>query len=242
MYSIYDFGDFDSTGQMGDPYMQLLSIIEPDEASVDFHNLRGGTPKTNITYVGLNGPLIQAASGLGDTAAQTLDTLAKFMPAILGIVALNALVLIVLCIAGVVYLCRRRTKRRAVPGRTPRGRLSPMPMNPRNSYIAGASSPAQTHTYQPILSMAMTEDLNLQAPMLPGERARLVSMAMSEDSSFQPPSPGFRNFDGSGSPADRHKLVSMAMSEDVPFQPPNPAFLRSGGGGMSAGDRPRSVA
>jgi len=55
VYSVYDFGDFDNNGVMGDPYMKLLSIVDADEASVEFHQLRGGTPRTNITYNALDG-------------------------------------------------------------------------------------------------------------------------------------------------------------------------------------------
>ena len=52
---MYDFGDFDADGKMGNPYVKLLSIVDPDAASIEFHKQRGGTPRTGITYVGLDG-------------------------------------------------------------------------------------------------------------------------------------------------------------------------------------------
>ncbi|TFK75913.1 acid protease [Pluteus cervinus] len=180
VYSIYDFGDFDGSGNTGNPYMQLLSLIDPDEASGDFAQTRGTQAKTNITYVGLNGTMIQPISTLSTDANKTLQLLGQFFPAIMGIVALNALVLLVLVIGGIVYFCRKRKRSRVA--RTPRGRQTPVEMlpNPRNTYIAGA--PPQAHVYQPV-SMAMTED------------------------TFVPPSPAFI-MDGSPLKGERPKSVA----------------------------------
>jgi len=181
VYSIYDFGDFDGSGKMGNPYMRLLSIINPDQASVDFHNVRGGQPKTNITYQGLNGVSAEPSFNISQDISASLDRIGKYIPAMLGVVALNALVLVVLVVVGTVVYCRRQRRRR-IPARTPRGRLSPMPMNPRHSYVPGVlPPPEQTHTYQPV-SMALTED------------------------TFVPPSPAFHKFDVQLS--DRPKSVA----------------------------------
>ncbi|KAF8204971.1 aspartic peptidase A1 [Pholiota molesta] len=176
VYSVYDFGDFDASGQMGNPYMKLLSIIDADEASADFHKSRD-------------------ISG-------SLELIGKFIPAMLGIVALNALILIVCCIVWLVSFFRKRRLRPVA--RTPRARMSPMPpidvrlengnsdeshisgmtpmpLNLRNSYIAGSPG---SHSYAPV-SMALTED------------------------TFVPPSPAFHGFDRKGlQPGDRPKSVA----------------------------------
>ncbi|KAF8655269.1 hypothetical protein AX16_003170 [Volvariella volvacea WC 439] len=167
VYSIYDFGDPDPSGNIGNPFMKFLSLIDPDEASADFAKLRGTQPRTNITYIGLDGTMIQPSFALSAQANQTLELVGKFFPALIGLIAFNALVLVLLVIAGVYYLCRRRRNRTA---RTPRGRTTPMPINPRNSYIAGVPLHEQPHTYQPV-SMALTED------------------------TFVPPSPAFHSMD-----------------------------------------------
>lgn len=167
VYSVYDFGDFDESGKMGDPYMQLLSLVDPDEASKDFAQNRGSQPKTNITYVGLNGTMIQPLFSLSTQANQTLDTIGKFFPAILGIAALNALVVLVVVIGAVVYMCRKR-QRATRTARVPRGRQTHMELNSVSSYVAGMPGPIHSHTYAPV-SMALTED------------------------SFVPPSPAFHS-------------------------------------------------
>jgi len=200
-YSVYDFGDFDSSGIMGDPYMKLLSIVDPDEDSVEFHKLRGGTPKTNITFIGLGGASIAPSFSISNDISQSLELIGKFIPAMLGIVALNALLVIVCCIVWLVSFCRRR-KTQNVMARTPRRRLSPIPMNPRNSYIAGVADPSAIshHAYEPV-SMALTDD------------------------TFVPPSPAFYRFEKNKGKGDQtYDPVSPPLDDS--FVPPSPAFHR----------------
>lgn len=209
---------------MGNPYVKLLSLVEPNQASAEFVALRGGTAKTNITYNAAdNGDATPSNISLTQDAVDTLIKLGTFFPIMMGIMALNALVILILVVGAIVYFCRRRKRRSGkkviVTARTPQGRLSPMPMSTRNSYVAGSSSPVagETHTYEPV-SMAITED------------------------TFVPPSPGFRQFDGK--PGDRpksmanlpsqSKLYQQIGSEDALFSPPTPGFAKSG--------RPNSVA
>ncbi|KAF4619165.1 hypothetical protein D9613_005082 [Agrocybe pediades] len=196
VYSMYDFGDFDDAGKMGDPYMKFLSIVDPDEGSVDFHKERGGTPRTNITFVGLDGVSVAPSFSISTDISESLELIGKLVPAMLGIVALNALVLIICCIVWLVSFCRKR-KLRATP-RVPRSRQTPtpldsrslaalesMPMNPRNSYIAG-TPPSSHHQYEPV-SMALTED------------------------TFVPPSPAFHKLGRDSTaltPGDRPKSVA----------------------------------
>ena len=194
VYSIYDFGDFDSSGAMGDPYVKLLPLVEPNKASAEFHQDRGGTPRTNITYNAANNTASTPAAGavtLSKDAAETLNRLGTFFPAMMGILVLNALVLILLATVGIIFLCRGRTRK----SRTPRGRKSPMPMNRSSQH----SLRAQPHAYEP------------------------VSMALTDDTVFTPPSPGFRKFGGVDRPKSSLHRTSMAPPEDTPFTPPSPS-------------------
>ncbi|KAJ7904511.1 aspartic peptidase domain-containing protein [Mycena olivaceomarginata] len=252
MYSVYDFGDFDSNNKMGNPYVKLLALVDPNEASKDFHKVRGGTALSNITYNAANTSTNDPATvSVSTDISDNLTKIVAFLPAMLGIMALNALVLIVLIVFGVWFMCRKRKTKATT--RKARGRMSPMQMDPRNSYIAGAEP--QPHVYEPV-SMALTEDMRpmsmnpstdrFTAGVPLADRA-VVSMAMSEDDMFIPPSPVARTFKGSGlRPADRpssanyQRQPSMAVeSEDQLFTPPSPGFRSFDG---KPGDRPRSAA
>lgn len=157
VYSVYDFGDFDESGNMGDPYIKFLSLVDPNNASVEFHQLRGGTPNKNITYTGLSGAALSLSSSLSD---DSLGMIVKFVPPLLALVAFNSLVLIICCIVWLVSFIRKRRLR--ATARLPPSRLRSMPMNDTNSYIAGddplpSSSSSRLHAYEPV-SMALTED------------------------------------------------------------------------------------
>ncbi|KAK7470653.1 hypothetical protein VKT23_002076 [Stygiomarasmius scandens] len=216
VYSIYDFGDFDSNNNMGNPYVKLLALTNPDEASADFAQARGTTAKTGITYNASNQPAAAAASTSVTLSADVADTLAKigkYFPAILGVIALNALVLLSILIVGAVLLCQRRKKRRS-KARTPIGRtLTPMPINRGSRVDDGALG--QPHSYEP------------------------VSMAMTEDTMFVPPSPAFRKSFGSPLNGDRPKSAAVLPSHKMyditedSFEPPSPGFKEYG--------RPQSV-
>lgn len=166
IYTLYDFGDFGSSGKMGDPYVQMLALIDPNQASAEFHSVRGGNPLTNITYNVSNDGTGGTTVTLSTEVANTIDKLAKYLPAMLGVLALNALLLIVLTIVGFVLLCRRRNK--TVRARKTPGRLSPMPMDNASFNRYSGAPEAAPHTYQP------------------------VSMALTEDTLFVPPSPAFK--------------------------------------------------
>jgi saccharopepsin len=134
---------------MGNPYIKLLSLVDPTQASVDFHDIRGGTPNTNITYNASNSSDSSTTVSLSDDVAQVLDKIGKFFPAMLAVMAFNALILLVLVIVGVIMLCK---KRRPKFSRKTKGRMSPVPLNRTSRF--GAES---AHTYEPV-SMALTED------------------------------------------------------------------------------------
>ncbi len=190
LYTVYDFGDFDSSGKMGDPYLQLLSLVDPNNASAEFHKVRGGSASSNIVYKAQAVSQTGAAASGGSTPVSVstdfVDTLTKlqtYIPAILGIMALNALVLLVLAVAAIVYMCRRRTRARA--RKTP-GRSTPMPLTRPSSYVQHQhQGPDALGTYEPV-SMALTED------------------------TFVPPSPAFSKpgFDSVLRAGDRPKSVA----------------------------------
>ncbi|KAA1466500.1 acid protease [Dentipellis sp. KUC8613] len=157
VYSVYDFGDFDSSGHLGNPHVKLLSLIDPNEASADFASARGSQARNNITYAAANSSAAAPDSQTVTLSNDVVDTIHKvsvYFPAMLAIMALNAVVILVLAGVGIMYMCRKRggmTRSRRVKGRS-----TPLPLEPlsSNSYIE--REPAQ-HTYQPV-SMALTED------------------------------------------------------------------------------------
>ena len=256
---------------MGDPYVQLLSLVKPDSASKDFAKARGGTAKTGITFKGVDVTMAAPSSTsviISADVAKTIARIGQFFPAILGLVALNALVLLGLIVLGLVLFCRKKkTSRKADTSRrrTQMGRMSPMPLTRPGSeaYYNDAS-----HTYEPV-SMALTEDTfvppsagfhkydgSRPKSFAPTIRSRKDSMQVDspEDAIFGPPASGFQEFEeGSSSrPASAmipmgpvtstasHQRLDNAQQQGQPFTPPRPAFLRSPSA-PSTGDRPMSV-
>lgn len=149
---------------MGPPYVKLLSLVDPNQASKEFHNLRGGVPQSNITYNAANASNTSTSVTLPDNLENTLDKVGKYLPAVLGLMALNALVLFALVVIGIVFLCNRRRPR--ATARKTRGRMSPMPLNRTSSFV-DSNAPQPLHTYEP------------------------VSVALTEDTLFTPPTPAF---------------------------------------------------
>ena len=166
IYTLYNFGDRDSSGDMGDPYVQLLALTNPNEASVEFHYVRGGAANTNITYSVSNAGSGYTSVSLSTDVAKAIVNLSEFLPAILGIMALNALVLVALVVVGIVLLCRRRKNART--RKTP-GRPNPLPLADASGFRHLEQSVENPHTYQP------------------------VSVALTEDTLFTPPTPSFKS-------------------------------------------------
>jgi saccharopepsin len=201
VYAVYDFGDFDSSGHLGDPFVRLLSTIDPVTASADFAAVRGSQARTNITYNASPGPGGGSGVSLSQKLSNTLDKLNMYIPAILAVMALNALVIVILIILGIVYLCRRR---RRATARKMKGRASPMPLNSiSQNFRTSENSVSQHHTYEPV-SMALTE------------------------ATFVPPSPGFRkDSTASGTRPATYHPIGTALTDDQPFplSPQSPLFL-----------------
>lgn len=162
VYAVYDFGDYDSSGNLGNPYIKLLSLVDPDQASIDFHKTRGGSAQ-NVTYNSVN-VTGNAAGGstsvtLSDHLADNLNTVANLLPAILALMALNTLLLFGIIGGGIWWILRKRG--RAARTRKHPGRSEPMPMNTMST--VGLMSNRDSHAYQPV-SMALTEDMPFSPP------------------------------------------------------------------------------
>jgi saccharopepsin len=178
VYSVYDFGDFDTSGKMGNPYVKLLSLVDPDQASADFASSRGSVARNNITYNAANSTA--TASGrttvsLSDDITNTLNKITTYFPIMLAVLGLNALVILLLAIAAFIFIWRRRNGSSALKRGTAR-RLTPYPLEAvsTDSFVPPGpmQSGSQPHAYEP------------------------VSMVLSEDT-FVPPVPAFHH-DGSG--------------------------------------------
>ncbi|KZT71610.1 acid protease [Daedalea quercina L-15889] len=188
VYAVYDFGDYDSSGTLGNPYVQLLSLVNPSQASVDFHDTRGGSAQ-NVTYNSAN--VTEDSSGstsvdISDNLADTLSKVGTFLPAILALMALNTLLLLGLIGGGIWWILRKRGRSRA--RRNP-GRAEPMPMNTMST--VGLMNSRDSHTYQP------------------------VSMALTEDMPFTPPTPAFTQPGFDGGPSNSHLRISTASASPI---------------------------
>ncbi|KII95204.1 hypothetical protein PLICRDRAFT_48168 [Plicaturopsis crispa FD-325 SS-3] len=241
VYTVYDFGDFDSSGKMGNPYVKLLSLVDPDSASADFHAIRGGTPNTNITYNAASGSSSSTTITLTDDVANTISTVGKYFPAVLAILALNAVLLIVLVVGAAVFLCKRKKTRRT------RGRKSPMPMNrssqayqPVSIGEDSADAPPEFRDSYRRNSAAPVDD-----PFTPPGSARGSSFKDRPESTAYPPSSDITEHDlGAPVPAFRggaaERPRSTVSTHSVsPLSPPAPSFRSFEG---SPGDRPKSFA
>lgn len=184
---------------MGNPYVQLLSLIDPDQASNEFASERGTTARSGITYnaakTSSSGTTVSVSSDL----QSTLDKINTYLPALLAIMAFNALVLLVILIGGAVWLCRRRRLQRepGVRQRKNKGRMTPVqlesfggPSGSRNDPMSYAETSYMRDSYM---------DPTMQSPLKP-HMYQPVSMALTDDT-FVPPSPAF----GKG---DRPKSVA----------------------------------
>jgi len=161
---------------MGNPYVNFLSLVDPNEASKDFAAARGSVARTNITYNATDSTAA-AASGttvsLSDNITNVLNKLNNYIPIMLALLGLNALVILLLAIAAFIYIYRRRSASSVLKRRAAR-RLTPMPLEAvsTDSFTPPLRPSLQRsshHTYEPI-SLALTDD------------------------TFVPPSPSFHGF------------------------------------------------
>jgi hypothetical protein len=227
LYTIYDFGDFldPSGGATGDPYVKLLSLTDPNTASAEFHAIRGGTPSGNITYnaTGSTSSGVTSVS-LSDQVAQSLAKLSTYLPIILGILALNALVLVVAVIVAITFLCRGKnlcgcvgsSKKRKAKGQA--HTLVDMPMGSAYRPSRGSDEAVSSQRYHPV-SMAITEDTMFvpSTPSFPKGRKWNPDSSMSGR-----PTINITNDDEPASPSVPYYAVPMAITEDSGSVPSTP--------------------
>lgn len=251
MYSLYDFGDFNSAGKPGNPYVKLLSIVDPNNASAEFTAIRGGTPRTNITYNATPSSGSSGSISVADSTADKLAKLADYIPIMLGILALNAVALIVIAIVAVVYMCRksklkRSSAKRRTSGlknglsiRTPTPYPGPMPASPINGATEfGESSGPHQYAAVAVHAPGEPEDQPFVPPDQPfpsydGDSLRPLNHSFSSPTRpFSMASGMSANSLGVRSPG-RYR-ASTAGSEMTAFVPPSPDYMKDG--------RPKSFA
>ena len=144
MYCVYDFGDFDSNNVMGNPYVQLLSVIEIGDAASAFQAARGGAVPINSG----NGAASVSVSVM--TTSQKLDKLMDLIPLMFAALGANALILLTILGIGIWLCCRMRKQNDRKP------RTAPLPLttvaSSNHAYEAVATAddeggrPSSVHT------------------------------------------------------------------------------------------------
>ncbi|KAI9513331.1 acid protease [Russula earlei] len=189
VYSVYDFGDFDDSGTMGNPYVKLLSLVDPDAASKDFAAARGSVARTNITYNVANSTVaspVGSTVSLSNDITDTLNKINTYFPIMLAILGLNALVILLLAIAAFIYIWRRHSASSA-PKQRRAQRFTPMPLE---AVSTDSLAPQQRKSMQPRSSRQAYE---------------AVSAALTDDTvSPSPPSGGFDDQSNSVARASWH--------------------------------------
>ncbi|KAG8713904.1 hypothetical protein FRC11_010553 [Ceratobasidium sp. 423] len=80
VYAVYDFGDFDASGNMGKPYVKLLSLTDPEAASASFKKNRAAAlaqlpPEGDATKLtGANAPVPQSSTPAPATTTTISNT------------------------------------------------------------------------------------------------------------------------------------------------------------------------
>lgn len=175
---------------MGDPYVKLLSLVDPNEASSEFAAARGSTARSNITYAASNSTIsARTTVSLSDDITDTLHQVNIYFPVLIAFLVLNALVMILILVIGVMYICRKRSKHSRT--RKNKGRTTPLPLEALspNQYDEPESASIRhstQHVYQPV-SMALTED------------------------TFVPPSPAFHGYSDTLRPGGK-KIIDRPNS------------------------------
>jgi len=162
IYTLYDFGDFQTDGSLGNPYIKMLSTTNATAASADFHGIRGGTANTSITATGVSfNTTNSASSGTDPTGSSPTDDLTNninklvnYIPVFLGILGFNTLVILCLAICAFTYIFKRRKgKGKGNASREPyhyqrvRSQYDPQDIPPPSPGIAAMPlSNVQTHS------------------------------------------------------------------------------------------------
>lgn len=230
---------------MGDPFVKLLPLTDPDEASEDFARVRGSQPRTNITYTVASSDVVGTAS---DGVSQvTLDRLDTLIPIILGVMGLNALLLLTLVILAIVYVCRKKKSRAA--RRAKKQSALPMPMSSMND--VEATGP--THRYEPVMNdeqqispspslLSLHSTQSFARPHAYPQLFSGVPKVFTDDPFKTPPPPSFQRDRGleRGMRPHSYQPINTRLAQasvhppvprsapvdEEPFVPPSPGFFR----------------
>lgn len=202
---------------MGDPFVKLLPLTDPNEASGDFARVRGSQPRTNITYSVASPAVVGAASDGASTSQVTLDRLDTLIPVMLGVMGLNSLVLLTLVILAIVYICRKKKSRAA--RRAKKQSALPMAMSSMNDVEATGTA----HQYEPVM--------NDEQQISPSPSVQSLHSAHSpvRQQSIRPASNAYPQSLGG---------LPQVLTDDPFKTPPPPSFQRDRG--LERGMRPHS--
>ena len=202
---------------MGNPFVKLLPLVDPNEASGDFARIRGSQPRTNITYNVASPEVVGVASDDVSASQDILDRLSTLIPVMLGVMGLNALVFLTLIILAIVYICRKKKSRAA--RRAGRQSALPMPMSSMND--AEVAEP--THRYEPVVNDEQ------QIPPSPSVHSLHSTYSITRSHGSRPVSNTYPQSLGG---------IPKNMKDD-PFKTPPPSFQRDLRG-LERGVRPHS--
>ena len=209
IYSVYDFGDFDPKGNMGDPYVQLLSLVNITEAAVEFQQVRGGTVNVQETN---GGP---SASVSVEAAPDQLEKLVSVIPILFAIAGANGLILLILLVGAIWFCCfHRRNKTKKV---------APLPLAMVN---------AAAHYYEAVSTTEDAEERSSSArsPRLARPTSKQSQRSITMDANELPHSP-LKVQSDVALRRSRYSLKPRANSGDaskrssrssLAYQPPSP--------------------
>ncbi|KAF8338778.1 aspartic peptidase domain-containing protein [Cantharellus anzutake] len=126
VYTVFDFGDYTDSSKltMGDPYVKLLPTTNISQAILEFQNQRGGSstlkvPSNPGTGSGSPTPSPSPTSTISlDDLARKVNHIESYGPALFAVLAVNAVIMLVVVIVGIMCLRRRGGRDRAT-GDTP---------------------------------------------------------------------------------------------------------------------------
>ncbi|KAG8733334.1 hypothetical protein FRC12_018921, partial [Ceratobasidium sp. 428] len=149
-YSVFDYGDFDASGNMGKPYVKLLPLTDPTTASAGFkknratalaqlppegsmQDLVGVSSKTSVASSSLSGnsgsggPNNLASSNLSDDDSidETLNKLVKYAPIVLALLGVIVVLLLGVIAMGAFAMLKRNKTKAAGAGSATRGIYAP---------------------------------------------------------------------------------------------------------------------
>lgn len=215
--TLYNYGDFKDDMSLGDPYVQLWSLVtNGTQASQDFRAVRGGaiTKSSFPNNAGVNAPSSSSPSSQGGStpdlqSLQTkVDRIYSFAPALFALTAFNVILLLVVAAGFIIRMTRRRKRKSSKSkNRSPKsGSLEDSdPFDPEEvsgSFIplSRPGAPASQGKYRPVSSGSTLRDSGLyDAPKSPGQEKSFhydAVKGLDEDEALplpRPRAPALRN-------------------------------------------------